>query len=173
MCYVCVRTHTHIEAAGAANHQRLIMADETSQVGRWGGGGGGGREESGILLRKKGEPNGILLKSRRYIYITGKWKLWKCESPPSANLAISCKRPVAPRSMPARSISSVSSAEFPPPSMPVRSVTLPTFIGRPANSKPFSCSSAFLASSGLRNWQKEKMKCDTSDQISKLVCFTI
>ena len=77
---------------------------------------------------------------------------------PSANLAMSCRRPVAPRSIPARSISSVSRAEDAPPSVPVRSVTLPTFIGRPANSKPFSCSRAFFASSGLRNWKKKKRK---------------
>ncbi len=66
---------------------------------------------------------------------------------PSANLNINCNRPVAPKSMPERSISSVSNEVLVFTSN--RSVTFPTFIGRPANSKPFNCSRAFFASSAL------------------------
>lgn len=55
--------------------------------------------------------------------------------------------PVAPRSMPARS--SVSSILGPLELNSCLSVTLFTFIGRPANSKPFICSRAFFASSEL------------------------
>ena len=67
---------------------------------------------------------------------------------------MSCSRPVAPRSMPARSISSVSRAEPPAVSI-VLSVTCPTFIGLPASSNPFSCSSAFFASSASWNWKTQ------------------
>ena len=34
------------------------------------------------------------------------------------------------------------------------SVTCPTFMGRPANSNPFICSSAFFASSDSTNWKQ-------------------
>lgn len=83
---------------------------------------------------------------------------------PSANLNINCSRPVAPRSIPDRSISSVSKDVFVFTSS--RSVTFPTFMGRPANSNPFSCSSAFFASSALWNYfklrKRNKMKRSSS-----------
>lgn len=81
-----------------------------------------------------------------------------CRPAPSASLNMSCSRPVAPRSIPDRSISSESSIDGPCACSSSRSVTLPTFIGRPASSNPFSCSSAFLASSQLWNcnsWKSE------------------
>lgn len=69
---------------------------------------------------------------------------------PSASFAINCSLPVAPRSIPALSISSLSNMEF-CCSSTCLSVTWPTFIGRPASSKPFNCSNAFLASSASVN----------------------
>lgn len=63
--------------------------------------------------------------------------------------------PVAPRSIPLRSNSSVSRREG-PCIKSVRSVTLPTFIGLPASSKPFSCSKAFFASSAFLNCNANK-----------------
>lgn len=59
----------------------------------------------------------------------------------------------SPKSMPALSISSESRSEE-PCWVSERSVTWFTFMGRPASSKPLSCSSAFLASSELWNWKK-------------------
>lgn len=69
---------------------------------------------------------------------------------PSASRAISCRRPVVPRSMPVLSSSSLSRNELAVDESE-RSVTWPTFIGRPANSKPFSCSKAFFAHSASAN----------------------
>lgn len=71
---------------------------------------------------------------------------------PSANRAISCSRPVVPRSMPVLSSSSLSRKELAVDESE-RSVTCPTFMGRPANSKPFSCSKAFFAHSASANFQ--------------------
>uniref|UniRef100_A0A6B0UBG9 Putative secreted protein n=1 Tax=Ixodes ricinus TaxID=34613 RepID=A0A6B0UBG9_IXORI len=82
---------------------------------------------------------------------TAAWGIWK--PVPSASLAISCSLPVAPRSMPLRSSSSLS-RKLGAWDTSVRSVTCPTFIGRPASSKPFSCSRAFLASSESWNVMK-------------------
>uniref|UniRef100_A0A915IT56 Uncharacterized protein n=1 Tax=Romanomermis culicivorax TaxID=13658 RepID=A0A915IT56_ROMCU len=71
----------------------------------------------------------------------------------SANLAINCNRPVVPKSMPVLSVSSESNecTAEPPPPPPVDgcSLTLATLIGRPANSNPFNCSIALLASSDV------------------------
>lgn len=69
---------------------------------------------------------------------------------PSASRAMSCRRPVVPRSMPVLSSSSLSRIELAVDESE-RSVTWPTFIGRPASSKPFSCSKAFFAHSASAN----------------------
>lgn len=74
---------------------------------------------------------------------------------PSASRAISCRRPVVPRSMPVRSSSSLSKNELAVDESE-RSVTCPTFIGRPASSKPFSCSKAFFAHSASANFKKQR-----------------
>lgn len=70
---------------------------------------------------------------------------------PSASRAISCKRPVVPRSIPVLSSSSLSRNELAVEESE-RSVTCPTFMGRPASSKPFSCSRAFFAHSASANF---------------------
>lgn len=76
---------------------------------------------------------------------------------PSASLAISCRRPVVPKSIPVRSSSSLSKNELALEAS-VRSVTCPTFIGLPASSNPLSCSNAFLAHSESENCRLEKHK---------------
>ncbi|KAG7228207.1 hypothetical protein INR49_013370 [Caranx melampygus] len=73
---------------------------------------------------------------------------------PSASRAMSCRRPVVPRSMPVLSSSSLSRNELAVEESE-RSVTWPTFIGRPANSKPFSCSKAFFAHSASANLERK------------------
>lgn len=71
---------------------------------------------------------------------------------PSANLAMSCKRPPAdPRS---RSWSPSGKVMSVPPSG--LSVTWPTLIGRPASSKPFNCSRARRAHSESENYKKPR-----------------
>lgn len=79
----------------------------------------------------------------------------KCHYKPSASRAISCRRPVVPRSIPVLSSSSLSRNELAVEESE-RSVTCPTFIGRPASSKPFSCSNAFFAHSASANFRKLK-----------------
>lgn len=72
------------------------------------------------------------------------------QNKPSASRAMSCRRPVVPRSIPVLSSSSLSRMELAVDESE-RSVTWPTFIGRPASSKPFSCSKAFFAHSASAN----------------------
>lgn len=84
------------------------------------------------------------------------WPLFDASyNKPSASRAISCRRPVVPRSMPVLSSSSLSKNELAVDESE-RSVTCPTFIGRPASSKPFSCSRAFFAHSASANLKKNK-----------------
>lgn len=78
-----------------------------------------------------------------------------CYYEPSASRAMSCRRPVVPRSMPVLSSSSLSRNELAVDESE-RSVTCPTFIGRPASSKPFSCSRAFFAHSASANFKKQR-----------------
>lgn len=70
---------------------------------------------------------------------------------PSASLAMSWSLPVVPSSIPDLSVSSESNIDDVRADESVLSVTWFTFMGLPANSKPFNCSSAFLASSALEN----------------------
>lgn len=88
---------------------------------------------------------------------------------PSARRAISCSRPVVPRSMPVLSSSSLSRNELAVDESE-RSVTCPTFIGRPASSKPFSCSRAFLAHSASANFKNSDVS--VNKQILSQSLFT-
>lgn len=93
---------------------------------------------------------GLLLLFKLY---SGTWSIQKDYNKPSASRAISCRRPVVPRSMPVLSSSSLSRNELAVEESE-RSVTCPTFIGRPASSKPFSCSNAFFAHSASANFRR-------------------
>lgn len=77
---------------------------------------------------------------------------------PSANLAMSCRRPPAdPRSSswsPSGKVMSVLPSS--------RSVTWPILIGRPASSKPFNCSRARRAHSESENYKKPRPLSGTS-----------
>ena len=84
-----------------------------------------------------------------------------CDDGPSASRAISWRRPVVPRSMPVLSSSSLSRKELAVDESE-RSVTCPTFMGRPASSKPFSCSRAFFAHSASENFKKQRGKNQTT-----------